>query len=193
VLSTLLGLLEPPQSFSNPTVVRSHHSDSAPGELCPSCPRRYAPVKNIVNWENSHMPSKQSCICLTHSVHKVWKWLSIYENEATIDYHHGSALKLRNRPACRYSLTQWLVSWSIPVVPKVWVETQIRVAQGQNYAAPRRSKPELHIFKVTTACLCLSGSVGTWEKNSLLTLKMILASYCRKSSYPYFFHTLFAS
>ena len=119
VLSTLLGLLEPPQSFSNPTVVRSHHSDSAPGELCPSCPRRYAPVKNIVNWENSHMPSKQSCICLTHSVHKVWEWLSICENEATIDYHHGSALKLRNRPACRYSLTQWLVSWSSPVVPKV--------------------------------------------------------------------------
>jgi len=110
VLSTFLGLLEPPQSFSNPTVVRGPHSDSAPGEFCPSCPRRYAPVKNIANWENSHMPSKQSCICLTHSVHKVWEWLSICENEATIDYHHGSALKLRNRPACRRRLTQLVYS-----------------------------------------------------------------------------------
>jgi len=27
--------------------------------------------------------------------------LDIYENEATIDYHHGSALKLRN--TCRHS------------------------------------------------------------------------------------------
>jgi len=37
------------------------------------------------------------------SLRKVWKRLCICENEATIDYHHGSALKLRNRPTCRSS------------------------------------------------------------------------------------------
>jgi len=26
------------------------------------------------------------------SLHKVWKWLGICENDATIGYHHGSAL-----------------------------------------------------------------------------------------------------
>jgi len=44
------------------------------------------------------------------SLHKV----CICENEATIDYHHGPALKLRN--TCRCSLTQRLVRWSSPVV-----------------------------------------------------------------------------
>jgi len=34
----------------------------------------------------------------------VLKRLCICENEATIDYYHGSALKLRNRPPCRSSL-----------------------------------------------------------------------------------------
>jgi len=37
VLVTLLGL------FSAPAVIRRPHSESAPGELCLSCPRRYAP------------------------------------------------------------------------------------------------------------------------------------------------------
>jgi len=45
------------------------------------------------------MSSKQTCTCLTHSVyiHKVRKWLCFCLNETTIDYHHGFALKLRNR------------------------------------------------------------------------------------------------
>jgi len=54
---------------------------------------------NIVNWGKFHMSSEQICICWTHSVyslHKVWKWLCFCENEATSDYHHGSALKLRH-------------------------------------------------------------------------------------------------
>ena len=40
--------------------------------------------------------SKQTCTCLTFdspSLHKVGKWLWFCENEATIDYHHGSAVK----------------------------------------------------------------------------------------------------
>jgi len=38
---------------------------------------------------------------------------------------------------------------------KVWVEIQTRLAKGQKWVVPRRSKPELCIFKVTTAFLCL--------------------------------------
>jgi len=40
------------------------------------------------------MPSTHARICLTRSIYAVWKRLYIYENEATIDYYHGS--KLRN-------------------------------------------------------------------------------------------------
>ena len=61
---------------------------------------------------------EQTCICLTHWVYKVWKWLYICENEATIDYHNGSAVKLGN--TCHRYLTQRWVIWSSLVVPKVW-------------------------------------------------------------------------
>jgi len=54
------------------------------------------------------MPSKQTRICLTHSIYAMWKRLCICENEATIEYYHGS--KLRNEPTCCYSLIQWLVN-----------------------------------------------------------------------------------
>jgi len=43
------------------------------------------------------------------SAHKAWKWLYICEKEATIGYHHGSALNLRI--TCRGSLTQQLINW----------------------------------------------------------------------------------
>jgi len=39
--------------------------------------------------------------------------------------------KLRNRPTCRHSFTQQLVSWSSPVVPKAWIKIQKRVEKGQ--------------------------------------------------------------
>ena len=58
-----------------------------------------------------HISFNDTCICLTFnplSLHKVWKWLWFCEKEATINYHHGSAVKLRN--TCRGSLTQRLVS-----------------------------------------------------------------------------------
>jgi len=35
---TLLG------RFGAPAMIRRPHSDSTPGELCPPCPTRYAPV-----------------------------------------------------------------------------------------------------------------------------------------------------
>jgi len=68
-----------------------------------------------------------------------------------------------------------------PVVPKVWVATQTRVAKGRKWVSPRQSEPGLHIFTVTTACLCLSvGYVldktgDCWYKNEVsnLLLKII--------------------
>jgi len=54
--------------------------------------------------------------------------LSIRENEGKIKHHQGSALKLKHVSP---QLTQRLVSLSSPVVPKVWVETQTRTANGQ--------------------------------------------------------------
>jgi len=54
------------------------------------------------------MSSKQTCICLTHSVYAKCENGCVNEEEATINYYHGSALKLRN--SCRRSLTPWLVS-----------------------------------------------------------------------------------
>jgi len=66
------------------------------------------------------MSSKQTCTCLTFdplSLHKVWKWSWFCENEVTINYHHSSALKLRN--ACRRSLTQRLVGLGIKTLTKV--------------------------------------------------------------------------
>ena len=100
--------------------------------------------------------------------------------------------KLRNRPTCRRSLTQRLVSLSSPVVPTVWIKTQRRVEKGQ-----KRDRAEAiqtcDVFFQRYHCLSVSAcSVGTWEKSRLLTLKTNLATCCRKSSIPsIFFHTLF--
>jgi len=71
---------------------------------------------NIFEWgrENKKVEnhcSKQTCICLTFdplTLHKMWKWLLFCENDVTINYHHASAVKLRN--TCRGNLKQRLVS-----------------------------------------------------------------------------------
>jgi len=119
------------------------------------------------------------------SIHKVWKWLCICENKATIDNHHGSAPKLRN--TCRRSFTQRLVSWSIPVVPKVWVETQTKV-KGQKM----RSADAIQTWAVYIQryfCFSMSVcSIGTWEK---LTLKLYLVVTKIHSYNRFFFHTFF--
>jgi len=117
------------------------------------------------------------------SLHKVCKWLWFCENEATINYHHDSAAKLRN--TCRRSLTQRLVSWSRPVASKVFVDTRTRVAKGHKMGLAE-------VIQTGAACFqryhCLSVcSLGTWEKSRLLTLTTNLATYCQTHSYNNYF------
>ena len=133
-----------------------------------------------------HMSSKQTCICLTFdplSLHKVWKWLWFCEKEATINYHHGSAAKFRN--TCRRSLTQRLVRWSSPVVPKVRVETRTRVAKGQKLGRAQVIQTGVVCFQ-RHHCLSVC-SLDTWEKSRLLTLRTNLATYCQNHSHNHYF------
>ena len=133
-----------------------------------------------------HVSSKQTCMCLTFdplSLHKVWKWLWICENEATINYHHGSAAKFRN--TCRRSLTQRLVRWSSPVVPKVRVETRTRVAKGQKLGRAQVIQTGVVCFQ-RHHCLSVC-SLDTWEKSRLLTLRTNLATYCQNHSHNHYF------
>ena len=126
------------------------------------------------------------------SLRNVWKRLRICENEATIDFYHGCAIcnKLWNRPTCRRSLTQRLVSWSSPVVSKVRIKTQGRV-KGQRIGRAEAIQTGVINFQLYH-CLSVSVcSIDTWEKSRLLTLKTNLATCCQKSStLPVFFHTL---
>jgi len=87
----------------------------------------------------SYTYPQQTCICFTHNLRKVWKRLCICENEATIGYYCGFALKLIN--TCRRSLTQRLESWSIPVISKVWIKTQRRVEWRSIKNGSRRGDP----------------------------------------------------
>ena len=118
------------------------------------------------------------------SLRKVWKRLRYCENAATIDFYHGSAIcnKLRNRPPCRRSLTQRLVSWSRPEVSKVWIKTQGKVEKGQKIGRATAIQTgvtnfQLHHYLSVSVC-----SRDTWEKSRLLTLKTNLATCCQKSS-----------
>jgi len=79
------------------------------------------------------------------SLHKVWKWLCVCVNEATIDFHHVSAAKLRN--PSRRNITQRWVSWSIPVVPEVSVETQTRATKGQKTGRAEAIQTEVLYFQ----------------------------------------------
>jgi len=87
------------------------------------------------------------------SIHKLWKWLCICGNEATIDSHHGSGVKLIILvPAAKHNgqlvdLAQWL--------PKYGSKPKQQRRSVKKWTMPRRSKPELCIFNVTIACLCL--------------------------------------
>jgi len=137
------------------------------------------------------MRPKQTCTCLIRSVYE--RCLRICENEATIDFYHGSAIciKLRNRATCRRSLTQWLVSWSSPVVSKVWIKTQGKV-KGQKIGRAAVIQTGVTNFQLYH---CLSVSVcsrSTWEKSRFPTLKANLATCCKNHPhFQYFFHTLF--
>jgi len=82
---------------------------------------------NIVNWGKLHMFSKQTCICLTYSTQTV---------ETVGHLRKRSHNRLLPRLCSKVKkcvspqLTQRLVSLSSPLVPKVWVESQTRVANG---------------------------------------------------------------
>jgi len=54
---------------------------------------------------------------------------------------------------CRRSLTQRSASWSTPVAPKVWVETEITVAKCQKWAMSRRSNAQTILRTATLAIL----------------------------------------
>jgi len=109
------------------------------------------PAKNLRGPAVENHCSKQTCISLTHSV---CTKCAFAKTKLSIDYHYGSAAKLRN--TCRCSLTQRLFRWSSPVVHKVLFETQTRGRRVKKWVAPRWSKQELRISNVTTACMCLS-------------------------------------
>jgi len=101
------------------------------------------------------MFSKQTCICLTHSVYTA-QTQSVKKIRKR-SHNQLSPLLCTNVKKCTSpQLVQHFVSWSNPVIHKAYVETQTRVMIGQKWVAPMWSKPELHIFNVTTACLCLS-------------------------------------
>ena len=132
------------------------------------------------------MPPQQTCICLTHSVY------TKYENGCVFVKTKPQSIIATAlqwyRPTCRCSSTQRLVSWSSPVVPKVWIKTQRRVEKGQKMGLTEAIQTGVIKFQLYH---CLSASVcsaDTWEKSRLLTLKTSLATCCQKSPMlPVFF------
>jgi len=104
----------------------------------------------------------------------VWKRFCICEK---IDYHHESVLNLRN--ICRGSLTQWSVSWSRSVVPKYGSKLN---KGGEGSQMGSRCDPKRGcVFSKLPGLTVFVCSIGTWEKNRLLTLKTNFATSCQKS------------
>jgi len=130
------------------------------------------------------MPFKQTCICLTRSVcTKCGSHCVFAKTKPQFNYHHGSALKFRN--TCRRNLTQRFFSWSSPVVPKVWVETQTKVEKGQKMGGAKARN-----WSCVFSTLCLLFSVRLWHRHMRkrwLTWKMILATCYQKSPMKSFF------
>ena len=100
-------------------------------------------------------------------------------NEATIGYHHSSALKLKN--TCRLFLTQCLFSWSSPVVPKVRIETKTEVEKGQKMCRAEGSQTGVAYLQ-HYVCLSVSVcSIGAWEKvRPMATIKNELSNLLPK-------------
>jgi len=76
----------------------------------------------------------------------------VCENEGTIDYHHGSALHVRN--TCRCSLTQRLVRWCNPLVPKILVKTQTKMEKGQQMGRAEAIQTSC-VFSTLPLLLCV--------------------------------------
>jgi len=118
-------------------------------------------------------------------LHKVWKWLHLRKRS------HNRILPARLCSEGRCSPTQRLVSWSNPVVPKVWVETQTKVEKGQKMSRAEAGQTAAEYFQ-RYFCFSVSVCIGTWAKGRWLTLKMNLATCYQKSSIKLlFFHTFF--
>jgi len=82
-----------PQSFAAPRSDLVPHSDSAPGELCPTCPPRYAPgctLKDVLT---------NSCTLFTWKMNRGenWKviWKSSYKGTSTLQYYRKHTTKSR--------------------------------------------------------------------------------------------------
>jgi len=87
------------------------------------------------------------------SLHKVWKWLCVYETEATIYYHYVSAPKLRK--TCRRNNGRW-VDLAYPSGSQSIGDTQTKVEKGKKWVAQRRVKLEVCSFNVISTSLCPS-------------------------------------
>ena len=79
----------------------------------------------------------------TRSLHELWKWSCVGENEVTIDSHRAFE---KVKKTCRNLIQRW-VSWSCPVVSDQSVETQTRVSKGHN--GPCLSDPNLRCVFLT--------------------------------------------
>jgi len=121
------------------------------------------------------------CVCENEDI--------VYIIFVTIDYHHSSVLQVRN--TCRCSLTQRLVRWCIPVVPKILIETQTRVAKGQQMGRAEAIQTSC-VFPTLPPLLCVCLQRTYFRKEQIADIKNDLATYCYKSSIQSaFFHTLF--
>jgi len=128
-----------------------------------------------------HMSSKQTCTCLTHALYTKCENGCVCVNEATIDFHHVFAVKLRN--TSRRNIKQRWVSWSIPVVPEASVETQTRATKGQKTG--RAEAIQTGFAFSTLPLFVFVCSVSTWEKSEMLTSNTSLATYCQNHRYDH--------
>ena len=127
--------------------------------LCPNAP---APKVGL-----------QTLCTTTQSVKKIgYLWKGSHNRLSQWLLHY---MKLKIRVGA-YSITQWLVSSSSPVVPEVWIETQTKVAKK---ALNWGDQTGIVYFQLTNHCLSVFVcSVGTLEKSRLLLLKTNLVARC---------------
>jgi len=105
-----------------------------------------------------------------------------------MDYYHGSAQKLRNRPTCRSILhtTVGKLIWpcgsqSMDQNPKGGEGSKNGSCRGDPNRSCRCWTLPLLVCFFVSVC-----SIDIWEKSGLLTLKTNIAT-CRKSSAQVFF------
>ena len=100
------------------------------------------------------------------SLRKEWKRLCICENEATIDYYHGSAKKLKVADLSPQLNTT--VGYLIKPSGSRSMEQNPKKGQKMGRASRRDDSNRSCRFSTLPLLVC---SVDTWEKSRLLTLK----------------------